>query len=58
MKYVTGVEPSAATHEDFQRIFKCQNLRAVDCNDKGLQFPATCSVPPCNECIAKRIGDL
>ena len=60
MRYVVGVEPKricGPTYEDFQRMFKCQNIHSQWCNDKGLQFPVTCSVPPCNRCTAQRIGN-
>ena len=50
MEKSTGVEPSQATYEDFQRLFKCHDLFKSDCNDSGLDFPLQCSLPPCNEC--------
>jgi len=50
MKKQTGVEPRDGSFEDFQRIFKCNGLHASDCNDRGLQFPLTCSYPTCNTC--------
>ena len=58
MKYVVGVDPKHATYDDFQRIFKCQNIHSQWCNNEGLQFPVVCSVPPCNRCTAQRIGKL
>ena len=50
MKKVTGSEPKDASFEDFQREFKCKDVAKNDCNGKGLQFPLTCSSPPCNQC--------
>ena len=58
MRPMVGVLPSQGNYEDFQRMFKCENIHSVHCNDKGLQFPTTCSVPPCNTCSAQRIGKL
>ena len=57
MKDIVGVEPNIATPDDFQRFFKCQNLHAVDCNDRGLRFPAKCSVLPCDTCTSQIIGN-
>ena len=56
MKKQTGVEPRDGSFEDFQRIFKCNGLHASDCNDRGLQFPLTCSHPPCNTCNQNQPG--
>ena len=50
MEQVTGVSPKLATIEDFQRMFKCNDNNKADCNEKGLQFPQTCTFPPCNQC--------
>ena len=47
---ITGVPAKEATYEDFQRLFKCENISKADCNDNGLQFPRSCSHPPCNQC--------
>ena len=58
MKDKCGVSVEDATFEDFQRLFKCANIWAELCNDKGLQFPTICSVPPCNSCISEGIGKL
>ena len=45
-----GVASDQATLNDFQRLFKCKSIQKADCNDQGLEFPASCSCPPCNEC--------
>ena len=50
MKEVTGKEPKDASFEDFQREFKCKDVQKAACNEQGLQFPLTCSFPPCNYC--------
>jgi hypothetical protein len=50
MYIVSGVSIAQATYQDFQRMYKCLNLNAHDCNDKGLEFPTVCSKPPCNAC--------
>lgn len=50
MKDKCGVSVEDATFEDFQRLFKCENIAKNDCNDRGLQYPTTCSVYPCNVC--------
>ena len=50
MNRVCGVSVQDATFEDFQRLFKCENLASSDCNDKGLIFPSECSSPPCDVC--------
>jgi len=50
MTRVCGVSVQDATFEDFQRLFKCENIASSDCNDKGLQYPAECTSPPCNTC--------
>ena len=50
MKKITGVDPKDASYKDFQRIYKCNGIWAKDCNDKGLQFPLSCSYPPCDKC--------
>ena len=46
MKEVVGVPLKKATNEDFQRIFKCRNAKKC----KGVDFPTTCSKPPCDTC--------
>ena len=45
-----GVKIENATFNDFQRIFKCRNKKKEKCNEKGLEFPKTCSKSPCNMC--------
>jgi len=50
MTRVCGVSVQDATFEDFQRLFKCENIASSDCNDKGLQYPAECTSPPCDTC--------
>ena len=57
MFYVCGVRPLDATQNDFQRYFKCKNIHPEDCNDKGLEFPTSCSVPPCDQCSRGRISN-
>ena len=52
---VVGVTSLSATRDDFQRYFKCKDVRIADCNGKGLTFPASCSVPPCNQCYLGNI---
>ena len=47
---VWGVPMNDATFEDFQRIFKCLNIKKAKCNQKGLDFPTTCSKSPCDMC--------
>ena len=56
MKRITGVEPIEAKFEDFQRIFKCLDIWKELCNDQGLQYPLTCSHPPCNTCSMNQPG--
>ena len=56
MEQVTGSKPESATFEDFQREFKCKNLHSSDCNEKLLEFPLTCSFPPCNQCTVGNQG--
>ena len=56
MKKITGVEPRDASFEDFQRLFKCNDMRPIDCNGKGLQFPLNCTYPPCNVCTTNQTG--
>ena len=43
MKIITGVEPRDGSFKDFQRIFKYNDIWAVRCNSKGIQFLLTCS---------------
>ena len=50
MEAVWGVPMNDATFEDFQRIFKCLDLQNAKCNNKGLEFPTTCSKSPCDMC--------
>ena len=57
MLYVCGVRPLDATQNDLQRYFKCKSIHPKDCNDKGLEFPTTCSVPPCDQCSRGRISN-
>ena len=57
MIFVCGVRPLDATQNDFQRYFKCKNIHPEDCNDKGLEFPTSCSVPPCDQCSRGRISN-
>merc|ERR1712061_296992 len=51
MYLISGVNLTQATYQDFQRMYKCLKLNAPDCHDKGLDFPSTCSNPPCNACL-------
>ena len=55
MIFVCGVRPLDATQNDFQRYFKCKSIHPEDCNDEGLEFPTSCSVPPCDQCSRGRI---
>lgn len=50
MRKVTGVDIASATMEDFQRLFKCDGIQSEDCNNRGLKFPKSCTVPPCSKC--------
>ena len=50
MSRVTGVVAKNATYEDFQRKFRCERHAPTLCVDQGLQFPRTCSHPPCDRC--------
>ena len=52
MTDICGVSVQEAKFEDFQRFFKCNDVQKEYCNDKGLQFPTTCSFPPCDSCEA------
>ena len=49
-KEETGVYPTVADSrfEDFQRLFKCLNIKWDVCNN--ILFPRECSKPPCNRC--------
>ena len=53
---VTGVPFEEATYEDFQRLFKCNDIHKAECNDKGLQYPRLCSHPPCDQCTVNYIS--
>ena len=57
MKDVVGVNARSSTRNDFQRYFKCKDVNVADCNNKGLTFPETCSVPPCNQCYLGNINN-
>ena len=50
MADVAGVEAEQATFNDFQRFFKCADMKNDACNSNGLQFPLRCSKRPCNTC--------
>ena len=50
MQKKCGVTVQKASYQDFQRLFKCENIHQQHCNGQGLTFPTTCSVPPCNKC--------
>ena len=52
----TGVLAKHATYEDFQRLFKCEPLEKDECNESGLQFPRSCSYPPCDLCTVDYIS--
>ena len=54
MKLKVGVEPVDATFEDFQRLFKCNKMHLQSCT--GLDFPQSCSFPPCNICQVNTPG--
>ena len=49
MPMVAGVHYTLATFWDFQRYFKCTNNQP-SCNSRDLEFPPTCSFPPCDDC--------
>ena len=57
MYNVTGISPQDATRNDFQRYFICKDKHVNDCIKKGLQFPKTCSAPPCDQCDLGNIID-
>ncbi|CAD7966486.1 unnamed protein product [Amoebophrya sp. A120] len=47
----TGQGLVNATMEDFQRYYKCRpDKDAAQCGPSGVDFPAVCSVPPCDNC--------
>uniref|UniRef100_A0A7M6DRN4 Glycoside hydrolase family 2 catalytic domain-containing protein n=1 Tax=Clytia hemisphaerica TaxID=252671 RepID=A0A7M6DRN4_9CNID len=50
MQKKCGVTLQQANYQDFQRLFKCENIHKQYCNDQGLTFPTTCSAPPCDKC--------
>ena len=50
MRRICGVNVPEATRNDYQRYFMCTRIESASCIDKGLKFPTTCSVPPCNQC--------
>ena len=51
MPLITGVPAKHATYEDFQRRFNCPPyIKTASCHDVGLQFPRSCSHPPCDLC--------
>jgi len=54
MGRVCGVLVQDAKFEDFQRLFKCENINSEDCNDQGLQFPDTCTNLPCDTCYVEK----
>ena len=51
---IAGVHAKDAAYEDFQRFFKCRDVDRDNCNGAGLQFPTSCSHPPCNHCDIDR----
>ena len=54
---VTGISPLDATRNDFQRYFICKDKHVNECIKKGLQFPKSCSAPPCDQCDLGNIID-
>ena len=56
MRKTIGVEPIHASFNDFQRMYKCKDIWKENCNDEGLQFPLTCSYPPCDKCAVNLTG--
>ena len=56
MEEVAGVTAKDASFQDFHRLFKCKNIHNANCNQKGLQYPPTCSFPPCNQCVIENDG--
>ena len=53
METISHVSVKEAIQSDFQRLFKCKGIHEAYCNDQGLEFPSTCSSPPCNLCGGK-----
>ena len=49
-QYITGQFPWQASFSDMQRYFKCKGYHAEPWRCGGLEFPCTCSHPPCNTC--------
>ena len=58
MSLITGVIAKNATYEDFQRKFYCDNRFNDVCMSKGLQFPRSCSHPPCDRCTVSNQSKL
>lgn len=54
MEEKCGVSVQDASFEDFQRLFKCDNIQSGDCNNQGLTFPTTCTMPPCDVCTVSQ----
>ena len=52
MRRICGMNLPEATREDFQRYFRCAGIESSSCVDLGLQYPKTCSSPPCNKCLS------
>ena len=55
MKRVTGARLGDAEFGDFQRLFKCEpnsldGVPSTGCPIEDLEFPMSCSFPPCNVC--------
>ena len=54
MQGLIGVNVYDASLTDAQRYIMCKTFsdpqKKADCNDNGLQFPSTCSCPPCDKC--------
>ena len=54
MEETCGVSVEDASYEDLQRYFKCKNINPEDCNDRGLSFPSTCTMPLCDVCSVSK----
>ena len=58
MEEICGVAVHNATMNDIQRWMKCNSTISEDCNYEGLEYPKTCSCPPCNQCFSSCNGEL
>eukprot|EP00930_Biecheleria_cincta_P050753 TRINITY_DN3592_c0_g1_i4.p1 TRINITY_DN3592_c0_g1~~TRINITY_DN3592_c0_g1_i4.p1 ORF type:complete len:696 (+),score=104.90 TRINITY_DN3592_c0_g1_i4:58-2145(+) len=49
MEALAGKNLQQATWNDYQIMYKCNRMNYAQCKD--LQFPKSCSRPPCNQCL-------